>query len=83
MIYLDETTIIASKITALPWSGRTATGYGNALPTTRMIQLANKRWYRVRAICHSNAASFYITMKHGGRRFIDGACEDRILEVQL
>lgn len=83
MIYLDETTIIASKITATPRGQRTASGYGNALPTPRMIQLANKRWYRVKAICHSNVSSLYITMKHGGRRFIDGLCEDRILDVQL
>ena len=81
MIYLDETTIIASKITALPWKGRTVSGYGRSLPTTRMIQLANKRWYRVKAICFSNNASFYITLKHGGDRFLDDYCGDRILEV--
>ena len=83
VIYLDESTIIASKITALPWKGRTVTGYGRNLPTTRMIQLANKRWYRVKAICFSNAASLYISLKHGGDRFLDGYCEDRILEVQI
>lgn len=82
MIYLDENTIIASKITELPLKGRTVSGYGKNLPTTRMIQLANKRWYRIKAICFSNCASFYITLKHGGDRFIDGYCEDRILEVQ-
>jgi hypothetical protein len=81
--YLDENTIIASKITALPWKGRTVSGYGKDLPTTRMIQLANKRWYRVKAVCYSNAASFYITMKGFGNRYIDGFCEDRILEVQI
>lgn len=82
MIYLDENTIIASKITDFIRKGRTVSGYGKNLPTTRMIQLTNKRWYRVKAICYSNNASFYITLKHGGDRFIDGYCEDRILEVQ-
>ena len=43
MIYLDENTIIASKLTERPLKGRTVSGYGKNLPTTRMIQLANKR----------------------------------------
>ena len=81
MIYLDENTIIASKLTERPLKGRTVSGYGKNLPTTRMIQLANKRWYRVKAICYSNSASLYIRMKHGGDRFIDYACEERIYEV--
>lgn len=84
VVYLDENTIVASKITDRPWKGRTVTGYGKNLPTTRMIQLANKRWYRVKAICYSNASSHYITIGNGfGDRFLDGYCEDRILEVQI
>jgi hypothetical protein len=81
-IYLDENMIIGAKITTLPQKGRTVSGYGSALPTTRMIQLDNKRWYRVKAICYSNAASFYIDAGAAGKRFLDGYCEDRILEVQ-
>lgn len=81
MIYLDETTIIASKQTERPLKGRTVSGYGKNLPTTRMIQLANKRWYRVKAICFSNQASLYIRMKHFGDRYLDYACEERIYEI--
>ena len=82
VIYLDENTIIASKRVEKPRKGQTVTGYGKALPTTMMIQLVNKRWYRVKAICFSNVASLYIKMKHGGDRYIDYACEERIYEVQ-
>jgi hypothetical protein len=74
VIYLDENTIIAAKRTIAPRSGRTVTGYGKHMPTRYMIQLANKRWYRVYAICYSNVASWYITMKNGGDRFIDNSC---------
>lgn len=71
VIYLDENTIVATKITALPRKGRTVSGYGKNLPTSRMIQLANKRWYRVKAVCYSNAASFYITIGNGfGDRYL-------------
>lgn len=81
VIYLDHNTIEASKLTARPRKGRTVSGYGSKLPTARMIKLTNGCWYRVYAICYSNCSSFYITIGNGfGKRFIDGYCEDAILE---
>ena len=72
MIYLDANTVIDQKITSRPIN-RSKSGYGNKIPTDRMIKLANNRWYRVYAICYSNAASFYINVGNGfGRRFLDG-----------
>ena len=82
-IYLDHNTIVASKLTDAPMSGRTESGYGSRLPTSRMIKLANGKWYRVRAICFSNAASYYIEQRGFGKRFIDGYCEDAIIEKDI
>ena len=51
-----------------PLSGQTATGYGNRIPCNQMvIDLQTKRHYRVYAICYSNCASLYVTIK--GERF--------------
>ena len=82
VIYLDHTTIAATKMTAAPLSGRTQSGYGSRLPTSRMIKLDNGRWHRLYAICSSTAASFYIEQKYFGKRFIDGYSEDAILEKE-
>ena len=81
MIYLDDNMIVASKLTERPLKGRTLSGYGKNLPTRGMIQLNNKRWYRVKAICYSNTASLYIRTKHAGDRYLDYACEERINQV--
>lgn len=55
-----------------PRSGQTATGYGSRLPTPYEIQWQGK-WRRVRAICHSNAATYYIPVKDApnGRIIVD------------
>ena len=45
---------------------QTTTGYGNKLTTRHMIRYKNRN-YRVYAICHSNCASHYVTIK--GRRY--------------
>ena len=68
--YLDDR--IARKMIyrtdPAPRSGRTLSGYGRRIPTTRKTWY-NGRWYRVYAICYSNAASHYITA-NGEKLFI-------------
>jgi len=84
VIYLDENTIIGAKSSHRPMKGRTASGYGKNLPTDLMVMLSNKRWYRVKAICYSNATSHYITIGNGfGDRYLDDACIDRAREVMI
>lgn len=75
MIYLDADFITDARVTNRPIV-RSATGYGNKIPTRYMIRLANNRWYRIYAKCWSNAASFYIRTKHAGERYIghEGWC---------
>ena len=80
IIYLDENMIIGARITEAPLN-RSATGYGNRIPTRYMIKLDRGRvtyWHRVYAICYSNAASYYVNAGAAGKRFLDSACFERI-----
>jgi hypothetical protein len=52
-----------------PRSGMTQSGYGNRLPSHRMIRFhGEKTLYRVYVICYSNAGTCYVVRK--GRRLI-------------
>jgi hypothetical protein len=57
-----QTISVPVKETETPWKGRTASGYGSALPTPYMVRY-NGRWQRVKVICYSNAGSAYIGKK--------------------
>lgn len=64
IIYLDPKQVINAKKTIAPYN-RSRTGYGSKIPTQWLLQLDNKRWYRVYVICYSNAGSSYIITKSG------------------
>jgi len=57
------------RVTDVPWSGRTVSGYGGAIPTRYMVRYAN-RWHRVRMMQYGNAGSAYIT-RQGQALFLD------------
>jgi hypothetical protein len=76
VIYLDSRMIVKARRTHAPRG--TVSGCGRKIPTDWLIQLDNKRWYRVYAICYSNATSQYIRTKHAGERFLDTDCFDAI-----
>jgi len=54
-----QTVAVPMRETARPWKGRTQSGYGNALPTSKQVQWAG-RWRRVRVACFSNSGTAYI-----------------------
>jgi hypothetical protein len=56
--------VTAYRVTEVPWSGRTVSGYGGAIPTRYMVRYAN-RWQRVKMMQYGNAGSAYI--RQGGR----------------
>jgi hypothetical protein len=62
--YLDPSAVLAKRQTEAP-PNRSRTGYGNKIPTSWELQLADKRWRRVYVICYSNAGSAYIRTKNG------------------
>jgi hypothetical protein len=47
------------RVTDVPRSGQTVTGYGGAIPTRYMIRYAS-RWQRVKVMQYGNAGSAYI-----------------------
>ena len=55
---------------------RNASGYGDKIPTEYMVRFC-KRTYRVYAICWSNCASLYVTIK-GIRYFLHDYDTDNI-----
>lgn len=54
-----QTVAVRSRTTATPWKGRTATGYGAALPTPHLVLWAG-RWHRVKVAQYGNASTAYI-----------------------
>jgi len=62
--YLDPNTVINKRQGQAPFN-RSRTGYGNKIPTSWELQLADKRWRRVYVICYSNSGSAYIRTKGG------------------
>ena len=62
LTYLASRDVLAVKRTEAP-RFHSATGYGRAIPTQHMVQLADKRWRRVYLCCFSNAGTAYIKTK--------------------
>lgn len=80
MIYLDHKMIVGAKITKVP-PHRSATGYGNQIPTRYMVKLdrgPGSQWQRVYAICYSNCASHYVKTGAAGKRLLDVYSFERI-----
>lgn len=77
--HTDPTCVTAVKVTAVPWSGRTASGYGAAIPTRYMVRYG-WRWHRVRAMVYGNSGSLYIRSS-GTDLFLDIDTEYRLAEV--
>lgn len=57
---------VPHRVTDVPRSGQTHTGYGRRLPTAYMVQLpGSPRWRRVYACCYSNTATLYVDTPAG------------------
>jgi len=61
--YLDPARIIDKKQTKVPVD-YSVTGYGRKRPTSWMLKLDDKRWYRVYCMVYSNNGSCYIATKN-------------------
>lgn len=60
MTYLDPVEVVSARVTEVPHSGRTQSGYGGNLPTPYLLTLPDGRERRVRAMCYGNAATHFI-----------------------
>jgi hypothetical protein len=68
------------RVTVVPRSGQTVTGYGGAIPTRYMVRYAN-RWQRVKVMSYGNSGSAYI---HTGGRdlFLDVDTEHALEQLE-
>lgn len=64
--------IVDVVIRELPYSGRTVSGFGAALPTTKCIRLdIDTRWRRVYCTCFSNIGTAWVRVR-GAKYVVDG-----------
>ena len=75
--YLHYDEVIAARRDTDPPRPRSVSGYGNKLPTDRILVLRDNRERRVYAICWSNVASHYVLVR-GERRFLSPVVEGNI-----
>lgn len=59
---VEREQVITYRTTAMPWAGRTATGYGHKVPTCYQIKLEETRnvWRRVYCRIFSNSGTCYV-----------------------
>jgi hypothetical protein len=67
--YTDSQLVTDARVTDVPRSGQTASGYGGKVPTRYMLKYAGY-WHRVYAMAYGNSASVYIIVK-GEDFFLD------------
>lgn len=77
--HTDPAAIADVKITAVPRSGHTVTGYGPAVPTRYMVRIGT-RWHRVRMAQYGNSGSAYVT-RGGADYYLDTATEYRLMAL--
>lgn len=75
--YTDPALVTGVKITDVPTSGQTASGYGGAIPTRYMIRYGSHHWRRVYAMVYANSGSVYIRWA-GEELFLDTDTEHRL-----
>ena len=73
--YLSDQHTFEQRIAPPPTAyGRSATGYGSRIPTDYQVRVDYRGpWRRVYAICWSNAASLWVSVK--GQRFYFRDCD--------
>ena len=77
--YTDPALVSGVKVTDVPTSGQTVSGYGGRIPTRYMVRY-DGRWHRVRMMQYGNSGSAYITVR-GQDLFIDTDTEYRLMEA--
>lgn len=62
MCYTEPASVTGVKVTNVPVSGQTVTGYGGKVPTAHMIEYLGK-WRRVYVMAYGNGATPYVLVK--------------------
>lgn len=80
--YTVPSMVSGVRVTDVPTSGQTVSGYGPRVPTRYMIRYGVRRpqWLRVRVMLYGNSGSAYVRV-NGADLFIDSATEQRLLTL--
>jgi hypothetical protein len=78
--YTDSQLVTDVRVTSVPRSGQTVSGYGGKVPTPYMLKYAGI-WHRVYAMAYGNSASVYIIVK-GEDFFLDTDTEYRLMDLR-
>ena len=65
--YTEPASVTGVRVTDVPVSGQTVTGYGGKIPTAHMIEYLGV-WRRVYVMVYSNSGTPYVLVK--GERFV-------------
>lgn len=60
--YTEPASVTGTRVTDVPVSGQTATGYGGKIPTAHMIEYLGV-WRRVYAMVYGNGGTPYVLVK--------------------
>jgi UDP-N-acetylmuramoylalanine-D-glutamate ligase len=77
--YTDPEGVTGVKVTDVPVSGQTVTGYGGKVPTAHMIEYLGV-WRRVYAMVYGNGGTPYIKVK-GANVVLDIDTQHRVREA--
>lgn len=76
--HTDASSVAGTRVTDIPVSGQTISGYGGRIPTRHMIRYLGV-WRRVYVMVYSNLGSAYIRVR-GENVFLDTDTEHRLME---
>ena len=74
----DPAGVTGVRVTDVPVSGKTATGYGGKIPTSHMIEYLGV-WRQVYAMVYSNSGTPYVLVK-GDTVVLDSDTQHRLSE---
>lgn len=76
--YTDPDKVTDTRVTDVPVSGHTVSGYGGKIPTGHMIRYDGV-WRRVYTMVYSNSGTAYVLVR-GERRVLDTDTEHKLRE---
>jgi hypothetical protein len=77
--YTEPASVTGVRVTDVPVSGQTVTGYGGRIPTSHMIEYLGV-WRRVYAMVYGNGSTPYVLVK-GSVMVLDGDTQSEVQGV--
>lgn len=77
--YTNPELVSETKVTDVPVSGQTVTGYGGSVPTRHMVQYSGA-WRRVYMMQYGNSGTPYVKV-HGTNLVLDSDTQHKLNEI--